>query len=167
MKLRITQKGFENYSGQMGMVLFRDGLSVYDVPNRQALALSSIFGCRWEDGTTVQIEKVLVEPRAPVGRSTHLAPTDGTPEEVRGDDSGRTKYVQETIADSDVPVKATRLYTRFELEAIADKSGIAGLRKVAGPLGIRGTSINGLIEEILSVAGKDESHKGVEYVENK
>ena len=31
MKLKIIQKGFENYTGQMGMILFKDGVSVDDV----------------------------------------------------------------------------------------------------------------------------------------
>ena len=166
MKLRITQKGFENYSGQMGMILFKDGLSVYDVSERDANRLSALFNVTWETGEYVKITKVEVEPSAPVGRETYLAPSDGKPEVVAGND-GSVVYVESTIADSDAPVKVTKRYSIEELEAIADKEGIVGVRKVAAPLGIRGTSINGLIEQILSVAGKETKlPEGVEVVED-
>lgn len=165
MKLRITQKGFENYSGQMGMILFKDGVSVYDVKERDALRLSALFNVTWETGEYVKVTKVEVEPTAPVGRETYLAPTDGKPEEVGGND-GSVQYVESTIVDSEVPVKIVKRYTLDELEAIADQEGINGLRKIAGPMGIRGTSINGLIEQIMSVAGEEKAMpEGVEVVE--
>lgn len=165
MKLRITQPGFESYSGQMGMILFENGISVYDVQERDALRLSALFGCEWEDKSNVTITRVEVEPSAPVGRETFIAQTDGKPERVGGND-GETVFYEQTVADGDIPVKVTNRYTRAQLERIADKNGIAGIRDVAGPLGIRGTSINGLIEEILAVAGENEKlPEGVEVVE--
>ena len=67
---------------------------------------------------------------------------------------------------TNAPIKITKRYTLAELEAIADKDGIKGLRDVGSPLGVRGTSINGLIEEILRVAGKEEElPESVEIVE--
>lgn len=165
MKLRITQRGFETYTGQMGMILFKDGLSVYDVAERDALRLSALFGCEWETGSAVTITKVEVEPSAPVGRETFLAPTDGMPARVGGHD-GETKYVDVDFTGEDIPVRVTRRYSRVELEEIADTHGMSGLREIAGPMGIRSTSIVDIIEKILSVAGKDEKlPEGVEIVE--
>lgn len=165
MKLRITQKGFENYTGQMGMILFKDGISVYDVKERDALRLSALFNVTWETGEYVKVTKVEVEPSAPVGRETYIAPTSGEKEEVRGND-GSVTFVDSDISDSAASVKVIKRYTVEELEAIADESGIGGLRKIAGPLGIRGTSINGLIEQIMSVAGVEKKlPEGVEVVE--
>ena len=163
MKLKITQKGFENYTGQMGMVLFKDGLSVNDVPERVALRLAALFLCEWESNEPITITCNAAEMRAPIGRQTFLAKTDGKPEKVAGND-GRTIYIEPDLANA--PIKITKRYTLAELEAIADKDGIKGLRDVGSPLGVRGTSINGLIEEILRVAGKEEEMpEGVEVVE--
>lgn len=168
MKLRITQKGFENYSGQMGMILFKDGVSVYDVKERDALRLSALFGCVWDNGEYVKVTKVEVEPSAPVGRSTFLAQTDGKKERVGGDDSDSAIYYADNgFSDADAPVQVTKRYTLAELEKVADEKGIAGLREIAGPLGIRGTSINKLIDQILLIAGdENDMPEGVEVVED-
>lgn len=163
MKLKITQKGFENYSGQMGMILFKDGLSVYDVSERDALRLSAMFGCVWDTGASVKITQWVQEPSAPVGRSTYRAEVREEREIVGGND-GDTQYVEDN--SSDIPVKVTRYYTLEELEKIADDKGLKGLREVAKPLGIKGTSINGLIQDILAVAGRAvEAEEGTEIVE--
>lgn len=163
MKLKITQKGFENYSGQMGMILFKDGISVYDVNERDALRLSANFRCVWDTGASVQITKWEQEPSAPVGRATYRAEVREEREIVGGND-GDTQYVEDN--SSDIPVKVTRLYTLEELEKIADDKGLKGLRDIAKPLGIKGTSINGLIQAILEVAGKPvEAKEGTEIVE--
>ena len=163
MKLKITQPGFENYSGQMGMILFKDGISVYDVNERDALRLSALFGCKWATGASVTITKWEQEPSAPIGRATYRAEAVEDREIVGGND-GDTQYVDNN--SSDIPVKVTRYYTLEELEKIADNKGLKGLREVAKPLGIKGTSINGLIEAIMEVAGKPvEVKEGTEIVE--
>lgn len=162
MKLKITQKGFENYTGQMGMILFKNGVSVYDVKERDALRLSACFGCKWENDSAITVTKLEEEPRAPIGRQTYIVESDGAPEKVAGND-GRTIYVD--VGFENEPIKVTRRFTLQELEAIADKKGIKGIREVAAPLGIRGTSINAMIEDILAVAGqKEDLPEGVEVV---
>lgn len=162
MKLKITQKGFENYSGQMGAILFKDGVSVYDVNESAAYRLSALFGVEWDTGESVKITRNAAVMSAPIGRETFLVATDGKPEEVRGND-GRTTYVDSDLTDA--PIKVTRRYSIAELEAIADEHGIKGLRDIAGPLGIKGTSINALIDEIMQIAGKEEKlPEGVEIV---
>jgi hypothetical protein len=45
-------------------------------------------------------------------------------------------------------------YTQLELEALADKEGITGLREVAEAYGVKGTSIVGLISGILAASSK-------------
>jgi len=45
--------------------------------------------------------------------------------------------------------QAPHKFGRHELQAIAADEGIEGLRKIAGPLGVKGTSKEGLIEGIL------------------
>lgn len=164
MKLKITQRGFENYSGQMGMILFKDGISVNDVPEHEALRLSALFGCTWDTDEQVVITRNPAEMSAPVGRETHLVETDGTLEEVAGNDGAdRPTFIEPDFTDA--PIKITKRYSLDELEEIADRDGIKGIRAVAGKYGIRGSSINGLIDEILRIAGKDPNIDGLEVVE--
>ena len=83
MKLKITQKGFENYTGQMGMVLFKDGLSVNDVPERVALRLAALFRCEWESNEPITITCNAAEMRAPIGRETFLAKQTANPKRLQ------------------------------------------------------------------------------------
>lgn len=42
MKLRITQAGYQNFTGEMGHIDFKDGVSVEDVPEDFARSLGGI-----------------------------------------------------------------------------------------------------------------------------
>ena len=139
MKIRIDEVGYENYTGQLGMVDFVDGVSVNEVSqselNRMAVVIrvvnveseeqvGSLVDMQKNNDYTFPVEEMLVnipEPeQAPADSQT---PTDDT--------AGKT------------------IYSREQLEALADKEGIAGLREVAETFGVKGTSIVGLIQEIL------------------
>ncbi|MGQ1580351.1 hypothetical protein ACT42A_18710 (plasmid) [Acinetobacter baumannii] len=50
MKLKLTGAGFENYTGQMGVVFFENGLSKYDVMPNDAIRIASTIGAVWENG---------------------------------------------------------------------------------------------------------------------
>ena len=52
------------------------------------------------------------------------------------------------LIDEDVP-DGPKVYSREELEAIADKDGIQGLRDIGNPLNVKATAIDKLIEMIL------------------
>jgi len=52
-------------------------------------------------------------------------------------------------------VGPTHWWTREELEVIADKNGISGLRAIAKPLGIKGRGIDELIDEITAADWQD------------
>lgn len=154
MKVRIIQKDFENYTGPLAADTFVDGLSVDDVPERVALRYCALMDCVWEDGSPIVFTKLEEEPTAPVGRDTYLPEAEGKREVVGGHD-GDPLYIEPLVSQSEVPPKVTQRYTIGQLETIADKQGINGLRAIAKPLGIRGTSINTLISEIMKVAGKE------------
>ena len=63
---------------------------------------------------------------------------------------------QETLTPSKVveEIKLDKEWTREELEAIADKEGIAGLRKIATPMGIKGQSVPSLIDKVIELVGE-------------
>lgn len=286
MKVKILQDGMTKFTGFLGLTEFEDSLSVSDVTNRDAIRLSSIIDCVWEDGSRISKIIDFSKLEATPGRET-VDPEDGqkdtpvsdlwtailhdkeekvedivtgykvsavkkakggyiavtlegtnlkehqngngekghwigfaveAPKEgdvdgfkyVKGDGAlgerqalekavhdgkdgvafyidhtsdgmGEVKFKlqwmkqEETVGDEieyrldttkvknyvapinanvKVAVAPTKRYTRAELEAVADESGIQGLREIADPLGIKATSIRKLIDEIYSVAGK-------------
>lgn len=141
MKLRLTQAGFEKYTGQMGVVMFENGLSVGDVLPIDAIRISAAIGADWEDGSAANVgDMYLNNMDAPafVGRPDVERATEVTPEAVK------------TSAPSGTA------YSKDDLAKIADAEGIAGLRAIADPLGVKGTSIVGLIEAILKHQGPTE-----------
>ena len=141
MKLRLMQAGFENYTGQMGVIDFVDGLSTGDVLPVFALRLAGIFGAEWEDGSPANVSQIYLDSmnnEAPLAAATYV-PTIEAPLEVP--------------VEPAAIVIPSRLYTEEELAGIADAKGIAGLREIADPLGVKGNAIRGLIDGILKAAG--------------
>lgn len=121
MKLKLIQEGYEGFTGLLGVTLFEDGVSVNDVPGREARTIGMSIKAEWEDGTDPNPAQGLLD-------SMHNEP------------------VMETAAAPVVPT----VYTEEQLAEIADKEGIKGLRAIAEPLGIKGTSIKELMAEILA-----------------
>lgn len=139
MKLRLTAPGWQTYTGQMGVIFFENGLSVADVLPVDAVRVAGVIGAEWEDGRPANVSQIYLDnlqteaavmqdnrqPEAPVVESSKVAQVT-TPEVT---------------------------YTEEQLAEIADKQGIAGLREIADPLGVKGNSIAGLIASILKTAG--------------
>ena len=141
MKLRLTQAGFETYTGQMGVVMFKDGLSETDVLPIDAIRISAALGADWEDGSPANVGDMYLnamDAPAFVG--------NGTGEAV----ASPAADVQALVVPGDVR------YSAESLAKIADAAGIAGLRAIGDQFGIKGTSIVGLIEAILKQQGPTE-----------
>lgn len=141
MKLRLTQAGFEKYTGQMGVVMFKDGLSEGDVLPIDAIRISAAIGADWEDGSPANVGDMYLnnmDSPAFVGRP-----------EVEQAAEEKSEPVQ-------APAPSGTTYTKDDLAKIADAEGIAGLRAIADPAGVKGTSIVGLIEAILKHQGPTE-----------
>ena len=128
MKLKLTAVGYEEFSGLFGIVEFTNGLSNEDVNPQIAKRFACIISVEWEDGTKVGVADALIENlhmEAPTEAATVIPP-------------------EETIK----PVSSTA-WTEEELGAVADEKGIAGLREIAEPHGIKGNSIASLIKGII------------------
>lgn len=154
MKLRLTQAGFQTYTGQMGVVFFKDGLSETDVLPIDAVRIAATLGAEWEDGTAANVGQMYLnnmDTPAFVGR-----PSDA-PEEVQ-----QAPKAPKQEADTTEQAETAKRYTREELEAVADEKGIAGLREVAEPLNVKGTSIVGLMEAIIGAQAKLEAEQKAE-----
>ena len=145
MKVRLTQPGFENYTGQMGVIFFVDGLSTDDVSSMDARRLSAVMSCEAEDGSNISLTQDLID------KNNDEAPV--VPELQRGNDTvpemeQGVALIEEEGDEVESP-EGPKVYTQAELEAIADAEGIKGIRAIAEPLGIKNNSIAGLINELV------------------
>lgn len=146
MKVRLTQKGYENLDGQIGSMFFKGGLTKDNVHPRDAVRMAATMACEWEDGSAINPAQVLldtmnvsapvvkkIEPEAPELPAAPKAP--------------------------EVPKVPKATFTEEQLAKIADEKGIAGLREIAAPLGIKSNSIQGLIAAITEIAGVKQEQK--------
>ena len=136
MKVRLTQPGFQKYTGQMGVVFFQDGLSTDHVAERDAIRMAAVMNCEWENGSNLSPSQHVINTlknSAPVLKTAEVVVDEVTPP-----------------TESEQPPTETLKWTREELEALADAQGIQGLRQIADPAGIKGRSITEMIEAIVN-----------------
>jgi hypothetical protein len=142
MKLKLTQLGFETYNGQMGVIFFENGSSLDDVKLSDAIRMSAVMLCEWEDGTKPSIAQSLLD-NAHTPAPTFVSGADGQ------HDIEKANGPALDVENADVT-----LYTSDSLGAIADEFGIKGLREIGDPLSIKGNSIKDLIDQILATGVK-------------
>jgi len=144
MKLRLTQPGFETFTGQMGTVFFENGLTVGDVKAIDAVRIAAQFLCEWENGNTASVtQSILDHAHTTVGD----LPAEQNADQAIAEQARQAGAIAERAPAA--PAEAVSFYTEAELAEIADKKGIKGLREIAEPLGIKGNSIKELITAIL------------------
>lgn len=155
MKVRLTQPGWENYTGQLGIVNFVDGLSTEDVPRFNALRISATLLCEGEDGSALSLTQEIIDKaddEAPI-MEEHLGtdePETPVEEESTPEPEAEPGPVSEPAVEAAPEVGDHRIWTQAELEAIADEQGIKGVRQIADSLDIRSNSIAGLINEMIA-----------------
>ncbi len=147
MKLRLTAKGFEHYSGQMGVIMFEDGLSVGDVLEIDAVRVAGVIGAEWEDGSAANVSQRYLNGMTTTPPQTNTTTQAKVVEGKKSEGPSENVNLHDSVTDT---------YSKDQLAKIADTKGIVGLREIASTLGIKGNSINGLIEAILAVAGAPE-----------
>ena len=145
MKLRLTAPGWESYTGQMGVINFVDGVSESDVLPIDAVRVAGVIGAEWDDGSPANVGQLYLDNMHTEAKTSEEARQANDPDEAKTIDPNEAKSKAELLGVS---------YTEDELAKIADEKGIAGLREIAEPLGIKGNSIAGLIAAIFKAAGK-------------
>ena len=134
-RLKITERGWENFSDYLAGVKFENGISVDPVAPAIANQLGSALRVEAiDDAAQVGNAAVL---KAMHKQRAEVVPPRGTPTEA-------TTTTNKTETDK---------YTREQLEQIADEHGIAGLREIGEKYGIKGRGIVELINEILKAQG--------------
>ena len=142
MLVKITHKGWEGYTGDLGMTQFVDGVSVGHMSRQEAYSLGSSI-------TVIEID----EDGKELGQVSHAvdmvkrldvtAPVvTPAPRQSEIDEA----YVIEHADDRDY---TGTVWTREALEEIAMTKGISGIREISDPLAIKGVSMKTLIAEIL------------------
>lgn len=126
MKIKIIEAGYEGFTGQLGIYEFENGITVDDVGRGDAAALGAML-------SVVDAETGLNPSETQ--RMINMA---GVPAPV--ETSGIVAQTAATSTD----------LTRADLEAIADASGIKGIREIAEVLSIKGNAISELIDKILA-----------------
>ncbi len=168
MKIRIQEK----ITGFVGMTDMIEGVSINPVSVREANLLRACFTgveILEDDGETVdqglqELFEILpldfYESSGNPAPSKFLPRMDGTYASIvevagvtAGDEvEGEGEQTQTNETPADEPKAATNpRFTEEELVAIADEKGIAGLRELATPLGLKGTSIATLMALLKSV----------------
>jgi hypothetical protein len=122
MKIKMVQPGYEQFTGNFGGVEFVDGVSVADVAPMIATRIANVVRVEnAEDGVNPSASQTALD-----SYSTPMA-----------------------LRPQDVPAAKPQKYTEADLEAIAGKEGIKGLRKISDPLGVKSNGIAELIGLIL------------------
>lgn len=135
-RLRMTQPGYENFTGDFGVVTFLNGVSVDDVGVGEARRLSGIIQMEdAETGVNHSFAQVVLDRR---------------------DVEMKISTLPEAAADVPTPGVVV-IYSDAQLAAIADKGGIKGIRAISDPLNLKGTSISVLIAAILKAQPKADA----------
>lgn len=129
-RLRLVKPGWNAYNGVIAGAEFKNGLSVEKLPETIVDRVAALFSVEDEGGNPVgfrvratQARSVEIASPKPMQTQAEVAPQASTPD--------RSIYQHDDLLD------------------IADKKGIAGLREIADPLGVKGRAIPDLIQAIL------------------
>lgn len=181
-KVRFKDPKWAKFSSYMGTTKFENGMSVDDVSPAEIRLLGAITSIVVveEDGAErngglgqehvdarSRPMPVVPEPKRDADKPAspeEITPapaviTNGKPEKpVEGVEKAAEdleKEMSEAEAQVEEPAAPTKVWTREELDTLADDKGIRGLRVEAGdPLGVKDNSIEGLIEEILAAQAR-------------
>ncbi|MFA9261783.1 MAG: hypothetical protein ACEQSB_00285 [Undibacterium sp.] len=142
MKLKLTRSGYEDFTGHLGRIEFQDGVSVEDVGARDSDRLVacgfSVVNSETDEELGVAARLVSdMQMRQPV-----IEPLDRQTKEEKAEED-RIVLLRLNKAPTD------KFYEAEELDAVADKSGIKGLREIAELWKIKSRSIPEMIGLIM------------------
>ena len=176
-KIRLKSKQWATFSSNLGTIKFKNGVSEDHVSSRDIDLIAAITQIETIDesgnvapaggahrmaverGARAPVEKALKPVGEPDARkeitpedvvikpkSTPVEKTDEASKELEKAVAEIEAENEKTAAEGEnTPVKT---YTRTELEEIADKDGIVGLRKIGEDFGVKSNSIESLMDKI-------------------
>lgn len=144
MKIKFVSPELAAFTGMYGSIEFLDGESIGHVTDSEVRLYSAITAIE-VIGDDFTPEKSYDEVKNIFAVSANL-PTLADLQRMEAE--GQTP---EPVA---AVVAPSNLYTQAQLEAIADADGITGIRAIADPLDIKGTSITKMIAAIIASQAK-------------
>lgn len=158
MLVKITQPGWASYTGPLFGVHFENAVSQGPVRRDQALQLGAMVSVVEVDEHGNELGPVSPAHELVVTRdvSAEIVERMKTDAQAAGNDGQTASNEPDAIQGDDgadmieTEAEGPKVYTEAELQDIADAKGIAGLRDIGEPLGVKNTSIRGLIREILA-----------------
>lgn len=147
--LKIVSKGFETYNGQLNIITFKNGVSTEPVQPLIAKRISAcmtVVACDAE-GNEGEVRQFVGVQHSLINDTLMRAPISA--ELKRQTEADRSMEAKLDAARSlEAPTEA--LYSQEDLETLADKSGIKGLREVGDAWSVSARSIPDLIAKILA-----------------
>lgn len=147
-KLRVflKQPGYEVFNGHMRGHIFKDGVSVDEIPARDAVRIGA--GIYAEDENGVQISPSTFVFNANLNNTSAPMLNQTAPEDAPSEITNP----EITLSSGESTVKTMDFteMTRADLEAIADVQGINGLREIGEKFGVKGKAVSELIDKIIA-----------------
>lgn len=146
--LKLLESGFTKATGNIGGMEFVDGVSVDPLTPSQASRISASMRAEFVDGGNSSAAGLLVSEKdtsAEVVQKMEQATEAAKPKTKTSVDL----YLERVEKVS----KVETVYSRADLEFIADEDGIAELRKVAAKFDVKGKSIAQIIDGVLRAQG--------------
>lgn len=141
MKVKIAEPALANYTGILYRIQFLNGESLRELTPAEVNMIGAAM-------RVTDLEGNQVGAAVNHGRRNSMTVSKATEVNAKQE----SEALSATSGTSQA-APAAKTYTAEELAAIADEHGIAGLREIAEPLGIKGRSINELIREITEYQG--------------
>lgn len=147
--LKIISQGWQGYNGQLNIITFKNGISTEPVTQRVADRIAASVrvvqcdaeGNEGEEAVPVGIQHRLINEtlsRAPILK----------PLAVQTEADKKLEARLDAARSLTAPIES--LFTRDDLEKIADAKGIKGLRDIADAWDVKGRAIPELIDKILA-----------------
>lgn len=144
-KVKLTAPGWENYTGDFAAAQFVDGVSVTPLPRIMSDRIGAILQCELIDADDKSTGQAGEAARS-IGATRIEMPSEKlevmTPEAAAAE--------RKAAMDRMLKNPASKLYTEQELEEIASKTGLKGLREIGDKWGVKERSITKLIHLILT-----------------
>lgn len=160
MKVRILTKGFEKLTGYIGLIEFKDGVSVNDPsPLEINNVAASVALVDAETGEQLGAAAAIVTSRdekAPVLKKLK------TLEELEAEKAGTAGAPEPKMPEND---GMPRIYSFEELATLADEGGIKVLREVAAVWEVKGKAINDLVLAVMKAQNKWLVSRGLPQIE--
>lgn len=133
--LKMVQAGYLNYTGPIGAYEFVDGISTVMIPRNDRDRLSTAF--QFVEFTEEGVDEIPAGVAARMLSEGATLATSEEPLQRQTDDEKKIEDASVQVAAETTPT----IYSREELEKIADKKGINGLRDIAERWNVKHRSI--------------------------